>query len=168
MKKIGLVISFNGFRDEEYSEPKEIFQANGFGVDTISIKKGIAKGKIKMTANVDLTINEVKKDEYEMIALVGGPMALIDLDNPEVYKLVNDFYSCKGKIAAICISPVILAHAGLLKGVRATVWSDGKEELIKNGAIYEDLPVVVDKGIITANGPFAARQWADEILKSLK
>jgi protease I len=165
MKKIGLVISFNGFRDEEYAEPKKIFLENGFNVDTISIKKGKAKGKIKITADVDFTLDEVKKEDYEIIALVGGPMALNDLDNKKVYEIMKDFYSLKGRIAAICISPVILAHAGLLKGVRATVWPDGKDELIKNEAIYDEGPVVLDKGIVTGNGPLAAEKWAYKILE---
>jgi protease I len=168
MKKVGLVVSFNGFRDEEYIEPKNIFESNGIKVDTISIHKGTALGKFKITANVDLTIKEVRKQDYEIIALVGGPMALSDLDNFDVHKMIKDFYSFRGKIAAICISPVILAHAGLLKGIRATVWQDGKEELIKNGAIYEEGPVVVDKGIITANGPLAAKEWGYEILKAIQ
>jgi len=168
MKKIGLVISFNGFRDEEYAEPKKIFEEKGFIVDTISIKKGKAKGKISLSADVDLTLDEVRIDDYEIIALVGGPMALSDLDNSTVYNLVKDFYSSKKKVAAICISPVILAHAGLLKGVKATVWMDGKDELIKNGALYEEGPVVADKGIVTGNGPSAAIRWANTIVSLIE
>ncbi len=165
MKKVALFIAFKGFRDEEYSEPKRIIEKNGFKVDTISTSKGKAIGKIKITADVDKTIDEINPDDYEILALVGGPGALAELDNEKVRKIFSDFYFKSKPIAAICISPVILAHAGLLKGKKATVWPDGKDELIKNGAIYTENSIEIDSNIITANGPLAAKEYGEAIVK---
>lgn len=165
MKKIAMFIAFKGFRDEEYAEPKKIFEENGIQVDTISTSRGKATGKIKITANVDRTVDEINPDEYNILVLVGGPGALCELDNPKIHKIFIDFYSKSKPVAAICISPVILAHAGILKGRKATVWVDGKEELIKNGAEYTGNTVEVDSNIITGNGPAAARDFAKAILK---
>jgi protease I len=89
----------------------------------------------------------------------------MELDNEKVRKIFSDFYLQSKPIAAICISPVILAHAGLLKGKKATVWPDGKDELVKNGAIYTGNPIEIDSGIITANGPLAAKEYGKAILK---
>ncbi|HOL61996.1 MAG TPA: DJ-1/PfpI family protein [Elusimicrobiales bacterium] len=165
MKKVAMFIAFKGFRDEEYAEPKRIMEKSGLKVETISTSKGKAVGKIKITADVDKTVDEINPEDYEILALVGGPGAFAELDNEKVRKIFSDFYSKSKPIAAICISPVILAHAGLLKGKKATVWPDGKDELVKNGAIYTANSIEIDSNIITANGPLAAKEYGEAILK---
>lgn len=166
--RVAFFIAFNGFRDEEYIEPKNILEENKITVETISTQKGKAIGKIKIVAEVDKTIDEINPDDYDLLALVGGPGALKELDNNKVQKIFSDFHY-KGKpVAAICISPVILAHAGLLRNKRATVWVDGKDELIKAGAIYSGNSVEIDSKIITANGPMAAKEYGYSILKILR
>ncbi len=168
MKKAALFIAFKGFRDEEYIEPKKILEENGIKVETISTQKGKAQGKIKITADVDKTVDEINPDDYDILALVGGPGALGELNNEKIHKIFKDFYSKDKPIAAICISPVILARAGLLKNKKATVWPDGKDELIKNGANYTGNDIEIDSNIITANGPNAAKKYGEEIVKLLK
>jgi protease I len=75
-------------------------------------------------------------------------------------------------LAAICISPVILANAGVLKGKKATVWSSPLDKnpirILKNGgAIYKDALVVVDGKIVTANGPEAAKEFGEALVSLL-
>jgi protease I len=166
--KAGIFIAFKGFRDEEYAEPKRILERNGISVETISTQYGKATGKIKIIADVNKIVEEVNTKDYDLIGLVGGPGALKELDNQNVHRLFSDFYKSGKPISAICISPVVLAHAGLLKGKRATVWIDGKDELEKNGAIYTGKSVEIDSNITTANGPLAAKEYANEIVKLLK
>ena len=45
MKKIAMFIAFQGFRDEEYKEPKKLLQAAGHKVDTVFTATGEARGK---------------------------------------------------------------------------------------------------------------------------
>ncbi len=47
MKKIAMFIAFQGFRDEEYAEPKKALEAAGHKVVTVSTAKGEAKGKFR-------------------------------------------------------------------------------------------------------------------------
>jgi len=73
----------------------------------------------------------------------------------------------------LCILPVILAKAGVLKGKKATVWSSLMDRvpvriLEENDAIYQEKSVVVDGKIITANGPAAAEEFAKAIVEVLK
>jgi len=164
-KKVAIFIAFNNFRDEEYQITKETLEKEGISVETISISKGIAKGMIKIKANVDKTIDEINPDDYEILIFAGGSGVLKELDNEKIYNIIRKFYSTKNKIAAICLSPVILAHAGILEGKRATVWEGEKEELIKNKAIYTGKSVEFDSNIITADGPESARNFANKILE---
>ena len=168
MKKAAFFIAFRGFRDEEYLEPKKILEENGIEVVTVSTHKGKAEGKFKTEVDVDLTVDEINPNDYDILVLIGGPGALEYLNNDKVKKIFSDFYNQGRPVAAICISPVILAQAGILKNKKATVWADGRDELIKNGAIYTGNPVEVDSTVITANGPTAAKDFGNEILKMLK
>jgi protease I len=64
-------------------------------------------------------------------------------------------------VAAICIAPSILAHAGVLDGVRATAWTDRREDLEAHGAVWVDSAVVLGESatgspVVTACGPSAA------------
>ena len=172
-KKIVMVIAFRDFRDEEYFEPKEIFEKVGIEVKTASDQKGKAIGAGGGETEVDLLVSEVNPAEFDAIVFVGGPGCLKHLDNENSYNLARETISEGKTLAAICISPVILAKAGVLKDKKATVWSsplDKKpiEILKENGAIYEEKAVVVDENIVTANGPAAAQEFGQTILNLLK
>jgi protease I len=83
------------------------------------------------------------------------------------YKVVNDAVNRNKILAAICIAPVTLAKAGALKGKRATVWSSESGQLKAGGAIYTGKNVEKDANIITAAGPFAAKEFGEELVKAL-
>ena len=74
----------------------------------------------------------------------------------------------KNKIyGAICIAPVILANAGLLNHKKATVFQSEILQIKKRGAHYTNENVVVDGHLVTANGPEAATEFGEAILKLL-
>lgn len=168
MAKIALFIAFNGFRDEEYVEPKKVLEAAGHKVTTVSTAKGEARGKFRVTAQVDKTIDEISPADYDALALVGGPGALEQLDNPKVHALFKKAAELGKIYAAICISPVVLAHAGLLKGKTVTCWPDGAPELQKAGASYTGSELEIDGKLITASGPVPARRYGQAIAEALK
>ena len=127
--------------------------------------------KIQSKAKIDLTIDQAIASDYAAIVLVGGPGAMDNLDNEITYQLVREAYDLDKLIAAICISPRILAHASLLSEVAATGW-DGDNQLAEiyneYGATYVQAPVVSDQNIITGTDPAASQEFADTILRTLK
>jgi protease I len=171
-KKAVMIIAFRDFRDAEYFVPKEILEKAGIEVKTASNKMGTAIGADGGDTNVDLLVSQIKVADFDAIIFVGGPGCLDALDNEDSYKVARETVSQNKVLAAICISPVILAKAGVLKGKRATVWNDFAKTqakiLEKEGAIFEDKPVVVDGKIVTANGPKAAKEFGNTILELLK
>jgi protease I len=167
-KKAAMFIAFQGFRDEEYAEPKKILEAAGVKVTTVSTTRGLARGKFRVTAEVDKTLDEINPAEYDALTLVGGPGALAHLDNPKVHDLFRKAAGLGKLIGAICISPVILAHAGLLKGKKAAVFPDGAEELKKAGADYTGEDLTTDGRLVTANGPIPARKYGEALAELLK
>lgn len=167
-----MIVAFRDFRDVEYFIPKEIFEKAGIEVKTASNKTGVAIGADGGEAKVDLLVSEINPKDYDAIIFVGGPGALNSLDNETSYELIKQAVSENKIVAAICISPVILAKSGVLKGKKATVWSSLFDKspintLKEHGANYEGKSIVRDGKIITANGPNAAEEFGKEILKAL-
>jgi len=171
-KKAVMIIAFRDFRDAEYFVPKEILERAGIEVKTASNKIGIAVGADGGDTNVDLLVSQIEVADFDAIIFVGGPGALDALDNEDSYRVAKEAVAQNKVLAAICISPVILAKAGVLKGKKATVWTDFTKSqakiLERNGAIFEEKSVVVDGKIITANGPSAAEEFGEKVVKLLK
>lgn len=164
---IAMIIAKDGFRDEEYSQPKEIFINAGFKVDTFSSSLGTAKGMLGMTTKVDKLIDELKVDDYDAIVFVGGVGSSEYWDNPVAHKIAREATAKNKVLAAICIAPVTLAKAGVLKGKKATVYPSEENQLKQLGANYTKKDVEVDGNIVTASGPYAARQFGEKIKEIL-
>lgn len=156
----------------EYFEPKKILENAGVEVITGSDKKGkVIASRTQEIAQSDIILEEIKPSDYDGIFLVGGQGAVEYLDNEKTYKIFREIAKSNKLWGAICISPRILAHAGVLVGKKATGW-DGDEELekiFKNaGAEYIREEVVVDDKLITATGPNVASAWGEAILEKIK
>lgn len=171
-EKAALIIASKDFRDEEYFVPREILEKSGMKVMTVSDSEGKARGADGGEAKVDLTLDELQVDDFEIVAFVGGSGALDHLDAERSYEIAKGVLA-KGKIlGAICIAPVILAKAGVLEGKEATVWSSSMdkgpiETIEEEGANYHDRSVVMDGRIVTADGPESARKFGEVLLYAL-
>ncbi|HEY8393057.1 MAG TPA: DJ-1/PfpI family protein [Capillibacterium sp.] len=167
-KKAVLVIAERTFRDEEYLVPKDLLARAGVEVVTASTTAGEAVGKLGHKVRPDILISQVKAEDYDALVFVGGGGAAQYFADETAHQLARDFVHAGKVVAAICIAPVILARAGVLRGKRATVFPDGVPELKKAGAIYTAQRVERDGRIITGNGPEAAEAFGQEILGQLR
>lgn len=167
-KKILMIIASNNFRDEEYRNPREIFEKDGAKVIVASSRKREITGMLGMKVTPDILLNEVNIDDYDAVIFVGGTGSSEYWDNKEAHNIARSAYE-KGKvIGAICIAPITLTRAGLLQGKRATVFSSEIENLKNGGAVYTDESVSVDGTIVTGNGPTAAKEFGEKIAELLK
>ena len=170
MASILMIIAPENFRDEEYFEPKKVFEKAGFTVATASSVPGESKGSRGGTANAELSTHDIDPGKHAAVVLVGGNGAREYFEDEDVHEILRRFHDQGKPTAAICISPNTLANAGLLEGKRATAWND--EEIVSNikehGGKYTGLAVTVDGFIVTANGPEAASEFAREIVELIK
>ena len=167
-----IVIAFRNFQDMEYLVPKKILEDAGIETETISSKKGMAIGVFGETVLIDKTVSDIQIDDYDSLIFIGGGGCLSYLDNQDSYNIIKEAVEKNKVLAAICISPIILAKAGVLKGKKATVWNSPIDqfpvkELGKNKAIYQEEAVVVDGEIVTARGPEAAELFGQAIIRLL-
>lgn len=165
VKTAVFVIAEKIFRDEEYDVPKKVLTDSGIKVVTASTTTDEAIGKLGMKVRPDILVKDIDVDELDALVFIGGGGAEQYFDDPLAHKLAQESLQ-KGKIVgAICIAPVILANAGILKDKKATVFPDGKDALDKGGANYTGAPVETDGNIVTASGPAAASEFGETLVK---
>jgi len=172
-KKIAIIIAFRDFRDEEYFIPKQTFEAAGAKITTVSSSLGEAVGKLGGEARIDLTLDELKVTHYNAVIFVGGPGAGKYIGNPQVHQIAREAADSAIILGAICVAPAILARAGVLSGKEATVWSNLMDKstvkiLKEAGVKYKSEHVVKDGNIITADGPAAAKEFAQAIIEAIE
>ena len=165
-----MVVAPSGFRDEELFEPRAVFEDAGAVVEVASTTAGTARGMLGAEVEPDLTLEAVDPHRYAAIVLVGGTGAPAHLwENGRLHAILRLAHANGTTLAAICLAPVALARAGLLRGVRATVFGDAraKHELVRGSALYVDDDIIVDHGLVTASGPHAARAFADAVVRAV-
>lgn len=171
MKKVLLIIAQKGFQIKEYSDTRIELEAGGIVVVTAAPVRAPALSHKNGEVMPDLALSEVKLADYDGVFAIGGPGALEYLDNQETARIFKEAQKLGNyPYGAICISPRILAKAGVLKGKYATGWDDDHNLgaiFEKYGVIREDEPVVVDGVVITANGPIAARDFGKKIVEAV-
>lgn len=163
-----MVIAPKDFRDEEFKEPFDLFTKSGITVTIASTDTTPAKGMLGMIVKPGITIEQVNPDSFNALVVVGGTGCQVLWDNTTLHKIVQNFHRAKKTIAAICIAPVVLARAGILKETKATVYASVKDDLTSCGAQYTGADIEVSGNIITASGPQAAKEFSQAILNKLK
>jgi protease I len=167
MPNILLLIPPSNFNEKEYSTTRKVLEKAGIQITLTSVTKDqvIGMGGMKLQPNKEL--RSTNPNNYDGLVIIGGLGTPKLLDYPEVIDRVKKFEEQGKLIAAICLAPIVLAKAGILKGVMCTVFPTdfALGWLKEGGATYSKMPVVEDENIITANGPKAAEEFAGKILK---
>jgi len=167
-KSVLMIIASNNFRDEEYLHPREVLENEGAKITIASSTKKEATGMLGTKVVPDILIDEVDIDDYDAVVFVGGSGANEYWENEKAHEIAKKAYEKSKVIGAICIAPVTLARAGLLKGKKATVYPSEIENIKKEGVIYTGNSVEVDGKIVTGNGPTAAKEFGEKIAELLK
>jgi protease I len=159
MKVVVMVVAPERFRDEEYAEPRTVLEGRGAQIVTASTKPGECVGKLGARICAEVALSDVEPSGIDALVFVGGAGAETYFDDPVAHALVRAMLDLGKVVGAICVAPSVLAHAGVLRGRRATAYPDRAPDLAAHGAVYTAGPVEVDGQVVTANGPEAAREF---------
>lgn len=159
-KKAVFVIASKDFRDEEFFSPRERLSKAGARVIVASSTTNEVRGMVGRRVKPDVLLNDVSIKDADGIVFVGGSGASEFFTNAVAHKLAIDANSEGKVVAAICVAPVIIANAGLLKGKKAACFPSVRQQVEKGGAKVEDVMVVRQGNIVTACGPEAADEFA--------
>ncbi len=166
-KSVLIVIAHKDFRDEEFKEPYELLKNSGMNVVIASTDTTTAKGMLGMSVKPEILIGSADPQDFDALVVVGGTGCRSLWDNETLHGIIRQFDGDKKIIAAICIAPVILARAGILKEEKATVYPSVADEIKPLCADYTGTDVERSNNIITASGPAAAKDFARTILEAL-
>lgn len=166
-KRVLMVIAPEGFRDEEYREPRRILEAKGCQVTVASRSTKASRGMLGLVVEPDIALDGARASDYDAVVFVGGSGAEAYFADKTAHALASEAFQSGKPLAAICVAPTILANAGLLKGRQATVWPSQSGALRSGGARYTGKPVEKDGTIITADGPASAVRFGEEVARAL-
>ena len=167
-KKVVMIIAKNNFRDEELLEPKAIHEKNGALVTIASSSLKESTGMLGAKVSPDILFTDIAVDDFDAGVFVGGTGASEYWDNPAAHTIAKEANKANKIVGAICIAPVTLAKAGLLKGKKATTYSSTVNDIKSEGANYTGEGVEKDGNIITADGPASAKKFGEAIVKELQ
>lgn len=165
--KILMVVPQKDYQEMEFNEPKAYFESNGFNVLTASKGTLSAMGSSGEKVSIDMDLTHINLSDFKAVVFVGGE-GIDELklyEDPDYLNLAKSIVQKDILVGAICLAPKILANAGLLKGVDAT--SSDSEYIKSKGANFLDQPVVRSDKIITGNGPYAAKEFAQKIVAAI-
>ncbi len=148
-----LIISGDGFEDQELLVPRDELRADGFTVDVVTPGAQAIHGKRGAVVNADGDIDSTDAAAYDLLVLPGGKAPAKLRKDPKVLSLARHFMAAQKPVAAVCHGPQILVSADVLRGKKATSYAAVAAELKAAGADYIDDEVVVDDNLITSRKP---------------
>ncbi|MHC4944027.1 MAG: DJ-1/PfpI family protein [Planctomycetota bacterium] len=166
--RVLLVIAPKKFRDEELKIPRKRLEKSGYSVEVASTNKTSCIGVMGMAVKPDLRLEEVDTKKYKGVVFVGGPGIQSLYDNADVLRIAREMDENEKVVSAICMAPVILGEAGLLKGKSVTVFKGKEEDCQRLGARITGENVTRDGRIVTGNGPHASREFVDTVIQTLE
>lgn len=167
MTKKALVAVADGTEEIEAVCIIDTLRRAGIDVTVASVGKEQITASRGVRILADTTISTCTAKTFDLIALPGGmPGAQNLADNAELVRMLIEQSKAGRWIAAICAAPaVVLQPNGLLKGIRATCYPSMQDQLDRQFLSKE--PVVVDKNIITGQGPAYAISFALRLVEAL-
>ncbi|HEY6093554.1 MAG TPA: type 1 glutamine amidotransferase domain-containing protein [Gallionellaceae bacterium] len=169
-----LILTADKFEDLELFVPYFRFMEAGIAVDVAApVKEKLAGENGYFFENVDLTIDEVDAQRYDLLYIPGGhphgaPQTV--RKNRRAQEIARAFFKAGKPVAAICHGPYLLVSADVVAGRRLTsYWGDGvPDEIRAAGGIYVDKDVVVDGALVTSRWPMDLPAFMQEVMKVIR
>ena len=169
-----IIISGNLAQDHEFIYPYYRLLEEGLKVDVCLLEgkpvQGIAGTKIPPNKDqVVKKIEDVSVNDYKILVLPGGVKAMEKVrQDKKIINFISEFNNKKKIIACICSGAQLLISAKVVKGRKIAGYYSMKDDLVNAGAIYTDLPAVVDANIVTTAHYKDMGPWMREVIKKIK
>lgn len=173
-KKVVIVVAPDQFRDEEFAQPHAALKLAGADITIASINPGKCYGSRGSIVHASMALAEASTKHWDAVVFAGGDGGEVYISDLTAHILIRQAVEDGAVLGAICMAPTILAHAGVLKGVDATVYPYYEEEVRRYGANLVDIAVcesantVNGAPIITGNGPAASFAFGQAVVNAMR
>jgi 4-methyl-5(b-hydroxyethyl)-thiazole monophosphate biosynthesis len=161
-----LVPLFEGFEEIEAITIIDVLRRAGVDVTTASLAAQTVIGAHAIAIIADTLLDQVDPSKFDAIVLAGGAGTFRLREDPRIAKMLIAHDSANKLVAAICAAPSVLSAAGLLKDKRATSFPSVKSQM--QVAEYLEIPVVVDRNVVTSRGAGTAMAFALKLVEILQ
>lgn len=175
--KVLIIIPQEKFNNKEFNTVVNSLKVNDISYDIASTSKIKATGYIAKEFNdnpmeviPDMVIEDIDIKNYFCLIIIGGSGNKKYLwNNEDLHIKIQQAKNSNILIAAICLAPICLINAGIIKSSNITAYKTKETQKIieDSGNSYIDKEVYIDTKIITANGPRASKKFIDTIFSYL-
>ena len=131
-----MVVPPERFRDEELFDTRAALQAGGHHVVVASTHVGRCPGSRGGHVCAEVPLDAQRAADYEAIVFVGGGGSKLLWRDEDALRLAREAADGNKVLGAICLAPVILGNAGVLRGRKATVAGTEARTIEMAGAAY--------------------------------
>ncbi len=168
-----LILATDGFEESELFGPREILM--GRGADVVLASPGLKPIQATVhddpgkTIRPDLTVDQVRADDFDALVLPGGVRNPDHLrTNETAVGLVRTFAQQGKPVAAICHGPWLLVEADILRGRTATSWPSIRTDLRNAGANVIDEAAVTDGNLVTSRKPDDVAAFTEALISLIE
>ncbi len=171
MGKVAVLMA-EGYEEGETLTIVDILRRADVECHTFAMKRAenpetdlFVKGMHGMMVKADQEFSDAVR-EYDMVVLPGGRPGGANLrEDPEVISLVKYFMEQGKFVAAMCSGTLVLGEAQVIQGREMTGYTGYAQKL--PGAHFKEDVVVVDKNLITSQGPATVYPFAYKLAEAM-
>lgn len=165
-KKKAAVLLADGFEELEAMGPIDMLKRAGVEVDLISVEnKDSVTGRSDVTFTPVIKMKDYDFDSADALILPGGAGHVTLKNSPEVKEQILKFYNDPNRVlSAICASPTIFGHMGLLKDKNYTCFTSMNEDF---GGTYLNEYAVIDGNLVTGKSAAATVDFGLALVRAL-
>jgi len=155
------------YEDLELWYPKIRLTEEGAKTVVAAPEVKVYRGKNGYPVKADISINNVRTNEYDALVIPGGYAPDKLRRYPKVLEITRQIYNENKVVAFICHAGWVPISAKIVKGKKVTSVRAIKDDMENAGAIWEDKSVVVDGNLISSRTPEDLPDFCRAIIKAL-
>ncbi len=165
MIKKALIITGQGFQDQEVIYPYYRLQEEGFQVDIAAKNREMLFGILGVKIEANKSFDEISIEEYDFLVLPGGVKALEKIrQEKRVIDFVREWDEKNKIIASTCHGAQLLISAKVVRGRKISGYYSIKDDIENAGAVYVDAPFVIDRNIVSSPHYKHSGEWMKEAI----
>lgn len=172
MEKNSIIITGNYVQDHEFIYPYYRLLEEEFKVTVVINENQKVKGILgtDIPPNKDqkiLSIEEVNEKDFNLLIIPGGVKSMEKVrQNKKIINFISNFNNQGKVIGCICSGVQLLISAKVVKNRRISGYYALEDDITNAGAIYTDLPAVIDDNIITTAHYKDLGPWMKSVLEN--